>query len=193
MSDSPKSSKKPKQPSGFAIYRDKKGRFISKAAWQGLKKSQRKAANVIVQRDAKGRFVSEKFVSVKVKIEPEKNKKKKVKRKLKRKLEVCDFSKVFELVNQDQITKLNVTGIQNLSLSCLSQLIENQIKRGAYLFRFWYKGNAYHRDTEEGTTRSTHLINARRLQEEFVSVQKFLNHLGGPVIYYWMDLYETKH
>ena len=183
----PKSSKKPKPIKGFTIYRDQNGRFISKLAWQVSPKKKTKSASVAVKRDKKGRFVSEKFLPSSVKVTPEKRKVA-IKKKAKKKLKPCNYLKVIEIISQGEISKYNVTGISNLTLHCLALLIDSQIKRGAYLFRFWYKGNAYHKDTTDGTVRSTPLISVVRLRQNFPTTKKFLQSLAGPVIFYWMDL-----
>lgn len=169
---------------GFKMYRDQKGRFISKAAWQVIPKRKRKSVRVAVKRDAKGRFISEKFLSSKIKLAVEK-KKSKPKPKIKR----CNFSKVHELINQHQINKVNVTGVANLTIDCLAILIDTQIKRGAFLFRFWYKGNSYHKGTMEGIMRSTALFDVPRLRKNFPSTKNFLQSLAGPVLNYWMDIH----
>lgn len=193
MSRSPKSSKKPKPIKGFTIYRDQNGRFISKLAWQAIPKKKRKSSSVAVKRDKKGRFVSEKFLAPSVKVVAEKKKivlKKKVKKKLKSKS--CNFRSVIEIINQHEISKYNVTGVANLTIRCLSILIDRQIARGAYLFRFWYRGNAYHKDTDDGLIRSTPLISVVRLRQNFPTTKKFLQSLAGPVIFYWMNLHEKR-
>ncbi len=187
MPRSPKSSKKPKLIKGFTIYRDQKGRFISKLAWKITPKKKRKSSSVAVKRDKKGRFVSEKFLLPSVKVTPEK-KKVAIKKKGKKKLKSCNYLKVIEIISQGEISKYNVTGISNLTVHCLALLIDSQIKRGAYLFRFWYKGNAYHKDTTDGTVRSTPLIDTKRFRQNFPTTKKFLQSLNGPVIFYWMDL-----
>ena len=181
-----KSSKKAKVIKGFKAYRDSKGRFITKVAWQALSKNKRKSSSVSVKRDKKGRFLSEKFLSPTVKVTPEKKKKKKAKPKPKP--EKCNFRSVIEIVNQHEISKYNVTGVENLSIHCLSELIDNQISRGAYLFRFWYRGNSYYKYTDDGLIRSTSLISVVRLRQDFPTTKKFLQSLGGPVIFYWMNL-----
>lgn len=193
MPRSSKSSKKPSPIRGFKIHRDSKGRFISKAAWHLIPKKKRKSSSVAVKRDKKGRFVSAKFLKSSVKVTPEKKKivlKKKVKKKLA--LKPCNFRSVIEIINQFEISKYNVTGVENLTIHCLSILIDSQIARGAYLFRFWYRGNAYHKDTDDGLIRSTPLISVVRLRKNFPTTKEFLQSLGGPVIFYWMSLYAKR-
>ena len=152
-------------------------RAFEKAATKPKEKVKKKRAPVVKRAS-----------SIKLKKKPEKKKPKKKKPK-KKKPVVCNYSKVIEQINQYQITKLNVSGVQSLSPYCLAKLLDEQIAKGAYLFRFWYSGNSYYKGADEGKIRSTPLINAKRVQIEFGSTAGFLKQIGGHVMYYWADLH----
>lgn len=204
MSTPRKSSKKSKAPVGFKIYRDQKGRFISKSVWQATPKQKRKSASVVVKRDAKGRFVSEKFLSAKVKIVPEK---KKVKVKAKTKLKEKAKPKIKEwkpprnyfevLVSADAHPGTgnyagqhwNVPSAHRWDSNTLAKLAEHAVNKGAKIFRYWYKIPA----TPGYPTglMSTPIFSYRNFFKDKKGrdykrpFQDFFKQIPGPVAYYW--------
>lgn len=181
MSPSLKSRKKIRKITAAELFRRRSE--ASKKAWQT-----RRLRAVEAQQKA-DIAAGEKILR---KLERKLERKRKAAKKRKKKVEPCPkriYARVVEQVGQWQIRKYNVSGIQRLPVKCLAKLIDQQIARGAYYFRFWWAGNAYHAQTEDGRVRSTHLMDAERIQGEYGSTEKFLKKLGGPVLYYWFDLH----
>lgn len=194
MSTPRKSSKKSKAVIGFKIYRDQKGRFISKAVWQAAPKTKRKSSSVAVQRDAKGRFVSEKFLSAKVKIAPEK-KKVIAKPKIKEWQPPRNYFEV--LVSADPHPgsgnyagqHWNVPNAYRWDIDTLAKLAEHAVNKGAKIFRYWYKVPA----TPGYPTglMSTPIFSYKNFYKDKKGrdykrpFYDFFKQIPGPVAYYW--------
>ena len=122
----------------------------------------------------------------------EKKVKKKAKKKVKKKK--CNFNKIFEVTVNGLTDHYNVNieflnGKRKISDHCLVELLENQIKRTAKVFRFWYrvKSSVAYPVGLQSTgvlDRSilTHLPGGKPRPGGIIH---FINSLPGPVAYYW--------